>query len=56
MVVGKRDTRFEEGRRFAEKSFPHLTVLETNAGHAVNLGAVAEFNEAVLRFFAQHPA
>ena len=55
MVVGERDTRFEEGRRFAEKSFPHLTMLATDAGHAVNIGAVDEFNEAVLRFFARHP-
>jgi pimeloyl-ACP methyl ester carboxylesterase len=54
MVVGERDIRFDESRRFAEKSFPHLTVLATNAGHAVNLGAIAEFNEAVLSFFARH--
>jgi pimeloyl-ACP methyl ester carboxylesterase len=55
LVVGERETRFEEPRRFAEKSFPHLTVLATNAGHAVNIGAAQEFNEAVLSFFARHP-
>lgn len=55
LVVGERETRFEEARHFAEKSFPHLTVVATNAGHAVNLGAATKFNESVLRFFARHP-
>lgn len=56
LIVGKRDTHFKEAHHFAEKSFPHLTVRVMDAGHAVNLGPVEEFNEAVLRFFAQHPA
>jgi pimeloyl-ACP methyl ester carboxylesterase len=56
LMVGEREERFKEARRFVERSFPHLTVMGTNAGHAVNISAAREFNEAVSKFFARHPS
>ena len=56
MVVGRRETRFEDSRRYAERAIPHLSVLSLDVGHAVNIGAAAEFNEATLTFFSRHPA
>ncbi len=50
LVVGEREERFAAHRRFAEKTMPHLQVMGVDAGHAVNLEAAAEFNEAVANF------
>ncbi len=55
-IVGEREERFRQFRRYAEAAFPDLTVQPVDAGHAVNLERPAEFNAAVLAFFAEHPA
>lgn len=55
LVVGRRERRFAEARRFAEQTIPGLTVCDADAGHAVNLGAAATFNQAVLAFFRRRP-
>jgi pimeloyl-ACP methyl ester carboxylesterase len=51
LVVGEREERFADHRRFAEESMPHLEVAALDAGHAVNLEAAEEFNEVVSTFF-----
>lgn len=53
LVVGEREERFAASRRYAEDTFPDLEVVGADAGHAVNLGAAAAFNAAVLDFFAR---
>ena len=50
LVVGSRETRFEEHRRFAEEALPNLEVVEVDAGHAVNIDGAAAFNAAVAAF------
>lgn len=56
LVVGEREERFAAHRRFAEKTMPHLQVVGVDAGHAVNLEAAPEFNEAVADFSRSWPA
>jgi pimeloyl-ACP methyl ester carboxylesterase len=51
LVAGKRETGFAEARRYAEDAIPGITIADLDAGHAVNLEAAAEFNDAVVRFF-----
>jgi len=53
LVVGKREERFAEHRRFAEQTMPRLEVVGLDAGHAVNLEEPGEFNTVVTRFFAR---
>lgn len=54
LVAGEREAGFAEARAFAERSIPGIRVVGLDAGHAVNLEAVGEFNEAVAAFFARH--
>jgi pimeloyl-ACP methyl ester carboxylesterase len=56
LVAGRRETGFAEAQSFAQATIPKLRVVELDAGHAVNLEAAAEFNEAVGRFFGEHRA
>ena len=51
LVVGEREERFANHRRFAEENMPHLQGTGLDAGHAVNLEAADEFNDAITRFF-----
>lgn len=55
MVVGEREERFAVHRRFAEETMPHLQVVGLDTGHAVNLEAAAEFNNAVSKFASTWP-
>ena len=50
LVVGEREERFAAHRRFAEENMPRLQVAGLDAGHAVNLEAVPEFNDALAAF------
>ena len=50
MIVGEREERFAENRRFAERTMPHLRVTALDAGHAVNIDAAAAFDAAVASF------
>ena len=54
LVVGEREARFEQHRRFAESTMPHLTVVGLDGGHAVNIDAAAAFDAAVVGFLQEH--
>ena len=54
LVAGEREKGFDEARAFAERTIPGIRVVGLDAGHAVNLEAAEQFNEAVVSFFAQH--
>lgn len=53
LVVGEREERFAEQRRYAEATIPKLEVVGADAGHAVNAEAWPVFNAAVASFFAR---
>lgn len=55
MVVGRFEKAFAENRRYAEATIPHLTSVDLDAGHGVNLDQPEAFNEALRAFFARHP-
>lgn len=50
LVVGTRESGFAPAREHAERAMPHLTVVEADAGHAVNIEAARTFDGAVARF------
>jgi len=54
LVAGEREEGFAEAREFAARTIPSIEVVGLDAGHAVNLEAAEEFNEAVSRFFRKH--
>ena len=54
LVCGEREKRFSTRRAFVEQAMPHLQVIGTPAGHAVNIEAAAAFNDAVLDFIAPY--
>jgi len=53
LVCGERETRFQAHREFAEREMPHLEVVGLNCGHAVNLEASDQFDEAVVAFLSR---
>jgi len=53
LVVGEREAGFADARRFAEETMPHLEVVATPAGHAVNIEAAEAFNAAVAAFITR---
>jgi pimeloyl-ACP methyl ester carboxylesterase len=56
LVAGEREKAFDEARTFAEQTIPGIAVVGLDAGHAVNLEAADEFNDAVASFLAHHSA
>ena len=54
LVCGERERRFAALREFAEREIPHLQVIGTEAGHAVNIEAAEAFNTAAVNFILQH--
>jgi len=54
LMCGKREKRFKARRDFAESHMPLLDIVDLNAGHAVNIDAADEFNQAVTAFFLKH--
>ena len=50
LVVGRHERGFAPARRYAEAVMPQLTVVEANAGHAVNAEDAPCFNTAVATF------
>ena len=50
LICGTRERRFTEGRMVAEQTIPNLRVVDTEAGHAVNIEAADAFNAAVREF------
>ncbi|KAK3242991.1 hypothetical protein CYMTET_47339 [Cymbomonas tetramitiformis] len=53
LVVGEREVSFGKAKEFAIGVIPNLTVVTTDAGHAVNIGAAEQFNTSVEHFFAK---
>lgn len=51
LVCGANETRFAPLRSFAAEHMPDLTIVDLDAGHAVNMEAADAFNEAVTAFF-----
>lgn len=54
LVCGERERRFASKREFVEGAMPHLQVVGTPGGHAVNIETADEFNTAVVAFIRQH--
>jgi 2-succinyl-6-hydroxy-2,4-cyclohexadiene-1-carboxylate synthase len=54
LVCGKREKRFQPLRDFAAAHMPLLDIIDLDAGHAVNIDAAEEFNQAVISFFLKH--
>ena len=54
LVCGERERRFASKREFAERAMPHLHVVATPGGHAVNIETADDFNTAVVAFIRQH--
>ena len=50
LVCGRFETGFQPHREFAEEKMPHLTVRETDTGHAVNMQGADIFNAAIETF------
>jgi pimeloyl-ACP methyl ester carboxylesterase len=50
LVVGRHERGFAPARRYAEAVMPQLTVVEADAGHAVNAEDAPCFNTAVAAF------
>jgi 2-succinyl-6-hydroxy-2,4-cyclohexadiene-1-carboxylate synthase len=53
LVAGHRERAFAEPRAFAAENMPNLEVVDLDGGHAVNINAATEFNEAVCSFFGR---
>lgn len=54
LVCGERERRFADKREFVEGAMPHLKVVGTPGGHAVNIETADEFNTAVVAFIQEH--
>ena len=53
LIAGKYDKQFQRFIEEAPQIVPMLEMVVVEAGHAVNIGAPAEFNEAVERFIGE---
>jgi 2-succinyl-6-hydroxy-2,4-cyclohexadiene-1-carboxylate synthase len=56
LVCGERESVFRPHREHVERAMPVLEVRALDAGHAVNLEAASEFDEAVTGFFSKRSA
>jgi 2-succinyl-6-hydroxy-2,4-cyclohexadiene-1-carboxylate synthase len=54
LVCGTKEKRFQPLRNFAAAHMPLLDIVDLDAGHAVNIDAAEEFNQAVVSFFLKH--
>jgi pimeloyl-ACP methyl ester carboxylesterase len=54
LVCGERETRFATKCAFAQQHMPHLQVVGTTAGHAVNIQVAPDFNTAAVDFVRRH--
>lgn len=54
LVCGERERRFASKREFVEGAMPHLQVVGTPGGHAVNIETADAFNTAAVEFIRQH--
>jgi len=54
LVCGRQEKRFDPFRNFAESAIPHLEIVQCDGGHAVNVDAADDFNDAVCSFIKKH--
>lgn len=54
LACGRHEERFRASRDFAEANMPHLSVVDLDAGHAVNAQDSEGFNAAVTEFVQRH--
>ena len=54
LVCGERERRFASKREFVESAMPHLQVVGTPGGHAVNIETADDFNAAAVAFIRRH--
>ena len=54
LICGKREKRFQPLRDFAAVHMPLLDIVDLDSGHAVNIDAAEEFNQAVTAFFLRY--
>lgn len=54
MTVGRHERRFQAARAWAEANVPNLTLVELEAGHAVNMEDAEGFNRAWVEFIRAH--
>lgn len=54
LICGKREKRFQPLRDFAAVHIPLIEIVDLDAGHAVNIDAAEEFNQAVTAFFLRN--
>ena len=54
LVHGQLESRFAGARDWAVAHMPHLTVVDLQAGHAVNMEDSEGFNQAVTGFVKAH--
>ncbi|XOV83014.1 MAG: alpha/beta fold hydrolase [bacterium] len=54
LAHGQLETRFMEARNWAFEHMPNLTIVDLQAGHAVNMEDSHGFNTAVTRFVQTH--
>ena len=52
LACGHFEKRFQPQREFVVANMPQLTVVDMDAGHAVNMQAVEQFNRAVIDFLS----
>jgi len=53
LIAGKYDKQFQRFMKEAPDLVPNLEMIVVEAGHAVNIGAAAEFNAAVEKFIVK---
>jgi 2-succinyl-6-hydroxy-2,4-cyclohexadiene-1-carboxylate synthase len=54
LVCGRSEKRFEPYKNFAEAAIPHFEIVQFDGGHAVNIDAAEDFNDAVTAFIKKH--
>ena len=52
LACGRFERRFQPHREFVVANMPQLTVVDMDAGHAVNMQATEQFNRAVIDFLS----
>jgi len=53
LIVGQHDKQFAPLREYAERTMPQLEVLALDGGHAVNIDAAEQFNQALRDFVSR---
>ncbi len=54
LICGKEEKRFQVYRSFVEENMPETSIVDLEAGHAVNAERSDDFNQAATDFIKQH--